>query len=208
MGKVFDGNDGTTHHGVFDVGFLRLIPGMRILNPASLSEQRQMLRWAVEDYDGPIAVRYPRGSEGSYTACDWKGLEGPMVKCHRTGGDVALITYGSTLQTVLDAAEELAKQGIEATVLRLLSVCPLPSMQVAAYLQSISHAVVVEETAAGSGIREALAWDLAKLCPNCRADGIDLGRDFVPHGSLKELYERCGLDAASIAAHVREVLAR
>ena len=202
------GDDGPTHHGVFDVGFLRLIPGMRILNPASLSEQRQMLRWAVEDYDGPIAVRYPRGSEGSYTACDWKGLEGPMVKCHRTGGDVALITYGSTLQTVLDAAEELAKQGIEATVLRLLSVCPLPSMEVAAYLQSISHAVVVEETAAGSGIREALAWDLAKLCPNCRADGIDLGRDFVPHGSLKELYERCGLDAASIAAHVREVLAR
>ena len=66
----------------------------------------------------------------------------------------------------------------------------------------------MEETAAGSGIREALAWDLAKLCPNCRADGIDLGRDFVPHGSLKELYERCGLDAASIAAHVREVLAR
>ena len=202
------GDDGPTHHGVFDVGFLRLIPGMRILNPASLSEQRKMLRWAVEDYDGPIAVRYPRGSEGSYTACDWKGLEGPMVKCHRTGGDVALITYGSTLQTVLGAAEELAKQGIEATVLRLLSVCPLPSMQVAAYLQSISHAVVVEETAAGSGIREALAWDLAKLCPNCRADGIDLGRDFVPHGSLKELYERCGLDAASIAAHVREVLAR
>ena len=202
------GDDGPTHHGVFDVGFLRLIPGMRILNPASLSEQRQMLRWAVEDYDGPIAVRYPRGSEGSYTACDWKGLEGPMVKCHRTGGDVALITYGSTLQTVLDAAEELAKQGIEAAVLRLLSVCPLPSMQVAAYLQSISHAVVVEETAAGSGICEALAWDLAKLCPNCRADGIDLGRDFVPHGSLKELYERCGLDAASIAAHVREVLAR
>ena len=202
------GDDGPTHHGVFDVGFLRQMPGMRILNPASLSEQREMLRWAVEDYDGPIAVRYPRGTEGSYTDSDWQGLEGPLVKCHRAGGDVALITYGSTLQNTLDAAEELAKQGIEATVLRLLTVCPLPSEQAAAYLQQIKHAVVIEETASGSGIREALAWDLTRLCPDCRVDGIDLGRDFVPHGSLKELYARCGMDAASIAAYTREVLAR
>ena len=202
------GDDGPTHHGVFDVGFLRQMPGMRILNPASLSEQREMLRWAVEDYDGPIAVRYPRGTEGSYTDSDWQGLEGPLVKCHRVGGDVALITYGSTLQNTLDAAEELAKQGIEATVLRLLTVCPLPSEQAAAYLRQIKHAVVIEETASGSGIREALAWDLARLCPDCRVDGIDLGRDFVPHGSLKELYARCGMDAASIAAYTREVLAR
>ena len=202
------GDDGPTHHGVFDVGFLRQMPGMRILNPASLAEQREMLRWAVEDYDGPVAVRYPRGTEGGYTACDWQGLEGALVKCHRFGSDVTLITYGSTLQTALDAAEELAKQGIEATVLRLLSVCPVPSEQVAAFLQRTKLALIIEETAAGSGIREALAWDLAKLCPDCRVDGIDLGRDFVPHGTLRELYERCGLDAASIAAYTREVLAR
>ena len=202
------GDDGPTHHGVFDVGFLRQMPGMRILNPASLAEQKEMLRWAVEDYDGPVAVRYPRGTEGRYTDCDWQGLEGALVKCHRAGCDVALITYGSTLQTTLDAAEELAKQGIEAAVVRLLTVDPIPSEQVAACLRQTKLAVVVEETAAGSGIREALAWDLAKLCPDCRVDGIDLGRDFVPHGALKELYERCGLDAASIAAYTREVLAR
>ena len=202
------GDDGPTHHGVFDIGFLRQMPGMRILNPASLAEQKEMLRWAVEDYDGPVAVRYPRGTEGTYTDCDWQGLDGALVKCHRTGSDVVLITYGSTLQTVLDAAEELEKQGVEATVLRLLSVCPIPSEQIAAYLQHRKLAVVIEETATGSGIREALAWDLAKLCPYCRVDGIDLGHDFVPHGTLKELYERCGLDAGSIAAYTREVLAR
>ena len=202
------GDDGPTHHGVFDMGFLRLVPGMRILNPGSLSEQREMLRWAVEDYDGPIAVRYPRGTEGSYSGCDWQGMEGPMVKCHRSGGDVALITYGSTLQNVLDAAEELEKQGIEASVLRILAVSPLPSEQIASCLQKTRLAVVVEETASGSGIREALAWDMAKLCPDCRVDGIDLGCEFVPHGSLKVLYQRCALDAESIAVYIREVLAR
>lgn len=202
------GDDGPTHHGVFDVGFLRQMPGMRILNPVSHAEQKEMLRWAVEDYDGPVAVRYPRGSEGGYAECDWQGLDGCMVKCHRSGRDVALITYGSTLQNALDAAEELAKQGIDASVLRLLSVCPLPSEQISACLQQIRCAVIVEETASGSGIRDALACDIQRLRPDCRVDGIDLGRDFVPHGSLAELYERCGLDAASIAAYVKEVIAR
>lgn len=202
------GDDGPTHHGVFDVGFLRQMPGMRILNPVSHAEQQAMLRWAVEDYDGPVAVRYPRGSEGSYTGNDWNGLEEPLVKCHRTGGDVVLITYGNMLENVLDAAEKLRESGIEAAVLRLLTVCPLPSEQVAVYLHSIKHAVIVEDTASGSGIREALAWDLETLCPDCRVDGIDLGRDFVPHGSLKELHERCALDSASIAAYTREVLGR
>ena len=75
-------------------------------------------------------------------------------------------------------------------------------------MQQTKLAVIIEETASNSGIREALAWDLARLCPDCRVDGIDLGQDFVPHGTLKELYERCGLDAQSIAAYTREVLAR
>ena len=202
------GDDGPTHHGVFDIGFLRQMPGMRILNPASHAEQQEMLRWAVEECDGPVAVRYPRGSEGSYKDCAWQGGEGKLVKCHRSGKAAALITYGSTLQNALGAAEELAQQGIEVSVLRLLSVCPLPSEELSEYLREIPNAVVIEETASGSGIREALAWDLARLCPGTHVDGIDLGREFVPHGSVKELYQRCGLDSSSIAAYVRKVLAR
>ena len=202
------GDDGPTHHGVFDIGFLKQMPGMRILNPASLAEQKQMLRWAVEDYDGPVALRYPRGGEGSYEESDWHGLDGCLVKRHRAGTDVALITYGSTLDNAMQAAQELAAQGIEASVLRLLSVWPLPAAQVADCLTGISQAIVIEETASGSGIRENLAWDLAEIVPECRIHGIDLGEKFVPHGSLMELYQRCGLDGSSISGYVRKVLAR
>ena len=203
------GDDGPTHHGVFDIGFLKQMPGMRILNPASLAEQRDMLRWAVRDYDGPVAIRYPRGTEGSYyKESGWQGLEGSLVQCHREGKDVALITYGSTLDNVLAAAEQLKEQGIEACVLRLLSVWPLPAEELAARLEKIPQAVVIEETASGSGIRESLGWTLEEILPGCKIHGIDLGGDFVPHGSLKELYRRCGLDSDSIAAYVRKVLAR
>ena len=203
------GDDGPTHHGVFDIGFLKQMPGMRILNPASLAEQKDMLRWAVRDYDGPVAIRYPRGTEGSYYKENgWHGLKGSLVQCHREGTEVALITYGSTLDNVLAAAEQLKEQGIEASVLRLLSVWPLPAEELAARLEKIPQAVVIEETASGSGIRESLGWTLEEILPECKIHGIDLGGDFVPHGSLKELYRRCGLDSDSIAAYVRKVLAR
>ena len=200
------GDDGPTHHGVFDVGFLRQVPGMQILTPVSLKEQRDMLRWAVEDCHGPVAIRYPRGGEGSYTASDWQGPDGPQVKCHRRGEDVTFVTYGRLLDNVLEAAELLSNQGVEATVLRLLSVSDLPSQQVQELLSDNHRVIVVEEVCSGSGIREALTWELDKRCPDYRVYGIDLGRDFVPHGSQKELYKHCGLDAQSIAAYTMEVL--
>ncbi len=202
------GDDGPTHHGVFDVGFLRQVPGMKILTPVSMAEQQDMLRWAVKECTGPVAIRYPRGTEGSYTASDWHGIDGELVKCHRQGKDVTIVIYGSLLENAMAAAELLAEQGIEATVLRLLTVSDLPAAEVAGKLSEKHNVVIVEEVCNGSGIREALAWELNKLCPDCRIDGIDLGRDFVPHGSQKELYKHCGLDGSSVAAFTREVLSK
>ena len=202
------GDDGPTHHGVFDVGFLRQVPGMLILNPVSLAEQQDMLSWAVNDYDGPVAIRYPRGTEGSYTGSDWTWLEGSMVKCHRQGGDVTLVTYGTLLDNVLQAAQLLAEQGIEASVLRLMSASHLPAEEILTMIPKDKPVIVVEETCTGSGVREALAWELRALCPQLRVEGIDLGADFVPHGSQKELYHFRGLDSQSIAAFAKEVTNR
>ena len=202
------GDAGPTHHGVVDVGFLRQVPGMRILTPASLAEQQDMLRWATEEYDGPVAIRYPRGGEGSYTGSHWHGLEGALVACHRRGEDVTLITYGSLLDNVLEAAEILAQQGVNATVQRLLTVSDLPMEEIAQEVASSRPVIVAEEVCRGSGIREELAMELVRRCPGCRVDGIDLGRRFVPHGAQNALYAHCGLDSASIAAFVKEAVAR
>ena len=200
------GDDGPTHHGVFDVGFLRQVPGMMILAPVSLAEQADMLRWAVEEWSGPVAVRYPRGSEGGYSASDWKGLGENLVKCHRTGSHVTLVTYGNMLNHVMEAAEILNRDGIEATVLRMLTVSDLPADQVMERMSDNHTVVVVEEVCGGSGIREALSWELHRLEPACRVFGMDLGKAFVSHGSVKELHRSCGLDAEGIAAYTKEVL--
>ena len=200
------GDDGPTHHGVFDVGFLRQVPGMKILTPVSMAEQQAMLRWAVEEYNGPVAVRYPRGTEGSYTTSDWAGLENAQVKVHRKGKDLTFVTYGRMLDNVLAAAELLKAAGVEASVLRLLSVSDIPVKEIVEKMSENRKIIVVEEACSGSGILEALAYEMQKTCPGCLVNGMDLGRDFVPQGSLKELYAHCGLDAEAIARFAREVL--
>ena len=198
------GDDGPTHHGVFDVGFLRQMPGLLLLNPVSLQEQQDMLQWAVEEYHGPVAIRYPRGTEGSYTSSDWKGL-GSGITVHRRGDDLTFVTYGSMLDNTLAAAELLAEQGVEATVLRLVNLTDLHTAQICENMSANKTLIVVEETCTGSGIRDALTYELLQCCPGCRVYGRDLGSDFVTHGDKKKLYENCGLDPASLAAFAKEV---
>ncbi|MBQ9761611.1 MAG: 1-deoxy-D-xylulose-5-phosphate synthase [Oscillospiraceae bacterium] len=203
------GEDGETHHGIYDIGFLRHAPGMLILCPASCAEQQKMLRWAVQDYNGPVAIRYPRGGDRSFEGCNWSpsaeiATTGALA-CHRMGDDVTLISYGTLLENTMQAAEKLAQQGIEATVLRLLTVEPLPVYNILTMMSDTPHVVILEEAAGGCGIREALAWELHHLKPGIQVDGIDLGHQFITHGDMNSLYQHYGLDADSIVKFVQEV---
>ena len=191
------GEDGPTHHGVFDVGFLRQVPGMTVLSPASHAELRQMLRWAVKQAQRPVAIRYPRGSEGKYQGCAFDAEPGDLC-IHREGTDVTIVTYGTILNNVLAAADQLAEKGISARVIRLLS----PTHYAGLSRQAVGPVFVVEEVASRSGITEELAGCLT----DHRVRGIDLGSSFVPHGDQASLYKHTGLDAGSITKYICEVL--
>lgn len=194
------GEDGETHHGVFDVGFMRQAPGMKILCPATKAELSAMLRWAVEEQDGPVAIRYPRGGEiGGVDTPVW---ENDGVVCHREGKDVTILTYGTLTAQAIRASEILADQGVEATVLRLQRVDAFAIKTIMEGMSSSRKMVIMEEVCAHSGIKEALSMEL----PSCKVYGIDLGHRYVPHGCIQELYRAYGLDGQSIADYILEEL--
>lgn len=196
------GEDGETHHGVFDVGYLSQIPGMTVLCPGSCAELATMMHWATNDCKGPVAIRYPRGGDRGYSQNAW-----PSSVCmHRRGKDVTLITYGVILNQVVKAAEILSQQGIDASVLRLLSVSPLPVVEIIESISANRPVFVVEEVCNGSGITEKIAYALGQKCTDTKVIGIDLGENFVTHGTLQDLYVHCGLDSYGIANKVQEVL--
>ena len=203
------GEDGETHHGVNDVGFLRHAPGLTILCPASTAELKDMLAWSVEEQDGPVAIRYPRGGDRSYTQSAW--VNDPAVRgygalaCHRHGTDVTIITYGTLVENAMNAAELLSERGISAAVLRLMSVAPLPIEQILERMSDNPHILVLEEVSANCGIGHSLAWELKKRKDNIRVDCIDLGSRYVTHGSVEQLYKHYGLDARSVADYILEV---
>ena len=200
------GEDGETHHGVFDAGFLRQIPGMTVLCPASCAELGEMLRWAVEDWDGPVAIRYPRGGDRSYTGSDWDQLSDFGIVSHRCGADVTLLTYGTLLDNVMEAADKLASMGIEATVLRLMKISPLLGDRIMQQMAPNAPLIIVEETMANCGICGALTHEICVVKPEQIVSGMDLGHEYVTHGSVNELYFQYGLDSNSIVKRVLEVL--
>lgn len=195
------GEDGETHHGLYDVGFLRHAPGMTVLAPASCRELAEMLRWAVKDCPGAVAVRYPRGSDGAFTDDLWQP-ETPIV-VHRQGRDGVILTYGTMVNNAMAAAQRLATRGREISVLRLTRLNPLPVAELREMLAKCHHLLVVEEAAATAGIGEAVSHCLADRCPTTL---LNLGNSFVTHGSTPQLYEKYGMDATSIANTMEEVL--
>jgi len=204
------GEDGETHHGVFDVGFLRQIPGMMVLCPASCRELSDALHWAVKTHNGPVAIRYPRGgddllTESGFTSHGQIGTDGLLYR-HRKGEHAVLISYGSMTNQVLRSAQILSDKGIEVTVLQLLTVAPLPMKDIVGHLKDCRHVFVVEEACTGSGIADALHNRLLDYNKDIRFHTMDLGREFVSHGSIAQLYRQHGLDGESIANAVLEVL--
>ena len=199
------GEDGETHHGIYDVGFLRHAPGMRILCPSSLLETEQMLRWAVKDRKGPIAIRYPRGGNGAYTDSGWNGGESPVC-VHREGKDLTIITYGTLINNAMAAAQILSHHGIEATVIRLMCINPLCAEDIVCKLPASKTVFVAEEIAANCGIREHISCLLKSASNVYEVSGVDLGNRYIQHGAVDVLYEHYGLSAEKLAQAVMEVL--
>ena len=197
------GEDGETHHGVFDTAYLSSVPGMKIYCPASFEELRAMLRYAVEKVRGPVAVRYPRGGEGAF--CALCGVEGASVI--RPGTDVTIAAYGTMANEALEAARLLEEKGRSAQVVKLNSISPLDVDTVAACAQKTGRLVVAEECVDAGCVGRRLAAELAlRDVAGLKLALVNLGDRFVRQGTVAELRALCGIDGVSIARRALEVM--
>ena len=198
------GEDGETHHGVFDVAYLNSVPGMTVLAPASFAELEQMLERAVLRMEGPVAVRYPRGGEGSYTAdCG----QAPSTVL-RQGGDITLAGYGMEINDLLEGARLLAGQGVEAEVVKLNQITPLVPDLVVESVRKTGVLLVAEDCAAEGCVGQRLAAALEQAGVPGKICLINCGQRFVTHGALSCLKWELSLDGEGIARKAMEVLGR
>jgi 1-deoxy-D-xylulose-5-phosphate synthase len=202
------GEDGPTHHGLFDFAYLRCLPNMVVMAPSDENELRRMLKTALA-HPGPIALRYPRGAA---TGCepdpDPKPLKIGAAAIRRRGDDVLILAVGWAVQQAMIAAECLAGTGISATVVDARFVKPLDTETLVGLARRIPKIVTVEEHVLAGGFGSAVLECLAEhgLC-GCRVKRLGVADTFVEHGPQKLLRGKYGIDADAIVAAVEGLLA-
>ena len=196
------GEDGATHHGAFDLAYFGTVPNLTVAAPMNELELRNMMFTALEA-GRPFAIRYPRGGEGNYK--EDSGRQNLVVL--REGEDITLCAYGTMINKVLDAAEILHEQGIEARVVKINAISPLYDRDMREVIGKTKAMLVAEECAGvgcmGQRMAAILGWN--KISPE-RLELCNLGKAFPAQGTVEELHREFGLDAESLAKKAAEVL--
>ena len=195
------GDDGYTHHGVFDYAYLRSMPEMTVMAPKDENELRHMLKTAV-DFDGPISLRYPRGSGVGVDITEpMQALPIGKAEVLREGQDVSIWAIGSMVQSAAQAAEKLAEQGISAGVVNMRFVKPLDKDLLLVQAKEYGKIVTLEEGVLQGGVGSAVleALNEAQLLTKCRVLALGIPDEFVLHGDKKLLMKDLGLDVETIA---------
>ena len=204
------GEDGPTHHGVFDLTYLRHIPGLAVMAPKDLSELAAMLKTAVE-LEGPSAIRYPRGEGTNPPEGDPAAIPLGKAELLREGDSVAVVALGTMVAPALGAARALSEQGIEAAVVNARFAKPLDVELIGELARTCGRVVTVEENTVAGGFGSAVAEMLHEQRIGAPVLCLGISDGFVDHGSREGLLAGIGLDAESIArkiAHFVEAEAR
>lgn len=198
------GADGETHQGMFDISFLYAMPNMAILSPSCYNELSQMLSYAVNEHQGPVAIRYPRGSENSENRPpDFNFGKGYTLK---DGADIAIFTVGRMIKTAADAAEILETDGIKTGIYVLPTIKPLDAEFIREKAAGKRLLMTIEDGVKSGGFGAAVAnvlladGNMPELVIKAFPDKN------IPHGTVAELDKLFEMDAESIALYAKEKL--
>ncbi len=197
------GEDGPTHHGSFDLSFLQPVPNLVIMAPKDAGELRNMICTASLYNDGPVAIRYPRGvCSGTNPDQGFESIGIGKSEIIRDGSSIAVLAIGTMVNRSLEAAEILAKEGIDTLVANMRYLKPLDTLLINDIAQRHEKIVVIEENSIIGGLGSAVNDYLQKQGFSNRLLTIGLPDAFVTHGSMNDLYRLLKLDAENISRQI------
>jgi len=199
------GEDGETHQGIYDLSYLSSIPNLTIAVPSDYDEFERMLDFAVFRHDGPIAVRYPRGSGKRQLAQSAPINRGTGVKLLR-GDDVTIVAVGKMVETALTVADLLAQKGVNADVINGRFVKPLDAKMILESVVKTGALATIEDNCIKGGFGSSILELISKN--NIKVKTSTFGFPDIPisHGNRDEIFEKYGLDAITISHDILRML--
>lgn len=204
------GADGETHQGVFDIAFLRHVPNLVLMMPKDENEGQHMVYTAIRYDDGPIAMRFPRGN-GLGVPLDEELKEIPIGTWEvlRDGRDAAILTFGTTISMALEAADQLAKDGVSVKVVNARFIKPMDEAVLLELLESRLPILTIEEAVLQGGFGSAvLEFAHDRGYHQAVIERMGIPDRFIEHGSVSELLREIGLTAAHIVDRIKTMAPR
>jgi len=195
------GDDGETHHGLFDIGIIRSIPNFVLLSPTNGNELRDMIYYAANYENGPIAIRYPRGGDDKYEHRLQKGLmKIPPIKAYYKNQRpmVALFAAGDMLPIAIEVHKKLLSYNIKSSVYSILSIKPLPVEQIEFIMNTIPYYIILENSYANGGIAENINTQIDRSLRHKNLFNVAFPDTFITHGKASELLSYYQLDSDTI----------
>ena len=200
------GADGPTHHGAFDIAFLRCLPNMVVAAPLNEHELRNMMFTASVYDDGPFSIRYPRGNG---EIIDWRNTMTELVigkgQIIQQGKGTAILSIGTLGNEAIKACKELAQENIHTTHADLRFIKPLDEELVLHLANHHPTLITLEDGCLDGGFGSAILECLAKHGKTNRVIRLGIPDQFIEQGTQQELYAQCGMDAASIARLIKKI---
>ncbi len=202
----FVGADGETHHGVFDITYLRTLPNMTIMSPKDENEMQHMIYTAIEHCNGPVALRYPRGNGlGIEMDKEFNSLPIGKFDVLKEGKEVAIIAVGTMVQVAEKAAKELEALGYDIKIINARFIKPLDEELLLQLAQQEYKVVTIEEGSEQGGFGSSILEFYAKQNMNVDVNVIGIPDEFVEQGSISQLRNLVGLTAENLAEQIQKI---
>ena len=200
------GADGETHQGVFDLSFLSHIPNMTVLSPKNGWELEEMLDFAVNKWNGPIAVRYPRGTAETVFSENKQPIEYGKAELIREGEKIAILAEGHMLKAAADAAKLLEADGYHPMLVNMRFIKPLDGEMLQKAAENCEHIVTVEDNLRRGGLGSKVMEFYGDKGIQVDILNLAFPDKYIEQGTQAQLFERYGLDAAGIYESIKKRL--
>lgn len=194
------GADGETHQGVYDLSYLATMPNMTILSPSSFKQLDDMLHYAINEHNGPIAIRYPRG--GTQSSYEYEKFEINKTYCLKQGKDVTIFTCGRMTDRCYEIDSILKENNISAHIIEIPTVSPLNEGDIIAAAMKTDFVITLEDNIKSGGFGEHIAEILLSHNVRCKFRIFALPQEPIVHGTVQQLDKKYQLDSEHVSKYI------